>query len=36
MMLLGFEKEGWIEVEQKHVRIVDIAALQGMLNGARN
>jgi CRP/FNR family transcriptional regulator len=32
----AFQKDGYIDVEQKHVRIVDIAGLQGILNGARN
>jgi CRP/FNR family transcriptional regulator len=32
----AFQKEGWIDVDQKHVRIVDIAGLQAVLNGARS
>lgn len=32
----AFQKEGYIAVDQKHVRIVDIAGLQGILNGGRN
>ena len=32
----AFQKEGWIDVDQKHVRIVDIAGLQAILNGARS
>ena len=32
----AFQKEGWIDVQQKHVRIVEIAGLQGVLEGARN
>jgi CRP/FNR family transcriptional regulator len=31
-----FQKEGYIDVEQKHVRIVDVAGLQAILNGAGN
>jgi CRP/FNR family transcriptional regulator len=32
----AFQKEGYIDVEQKHVRIVDVAGLQAILNGAGN
>jgi CRP/FNR family transcriptional regulator len=32
----AFQKEGWIDVQQKHVRIVDIAGLQSVLNGAKS
>ena len=31
-----FQKEGYIDVEQKHVRIVDVAGLQSVLNGGRS
>jgi CRP/FNR family transcriptional regulator len=32
----AFQKEGWIDVQQKHVRIVDVAGLQSVLNNGRN
>jgi CRP/FNR family transcriptional regulator len=32
----AFQKEGWIDVEQKHVRIVDVAGLQSVLASARD
>jgi CRP/FNR family transcriptional regulator len=32
----SFQKEGWIDVQQKHVRIVDVAGLQSVLNNGRN
>jgi len=32
----AFQKEGWIDVQQKHVRIVDVAGLQSVLNGGKS
>jgi CRP/FNR family transcriptional regulator len=32
----AFQKDGHIDVQQKHVRIVSIAGLQSLLNGSRN
>ena len=32
----AFQKEGYIDVQQKHVRIVDVAGLQGVLNASRD
>jgi CRP/FNR family transcriptional regulator len=32
----AFQKEGWIDVQQKHVRIVDVAGLQSVLNSGRS
>jgi CRP/FNR family transcriptional regulator len=32
----AFQKDGHIDVQQKHVRIVSIAGLQSVLNGSRN
>jgi CRP/FNR family transcriptional regulator len=32
----AFQKDGWIDVQQKHVRIVDVAGLQSVLNGGKN
>jgi CRP/FNR family transcriptional regulator len=32
----AFQKDGWIDVQQKHVRIVDIAGLEGVVAGSRN
>src|SRR5688572_21970977 len=32
----AFQKDGWIDVQQKHVRIVDVAGLQSVLNGGKS
>ena len=32
----AFQKDGHIDVQQKHVRIVDLAGLRSLLNGARS
>ncbi len=30
-----FVEEGWVQVKQRHIRIVDAAALQNLVNGSR-
>ena len=32
----AFQRDGYIDVQQKHVRIVDVAGLQGVLNASRD
>jgi CRP/FNR family transcriptional regulator len=32
----AFQRDGYIDVQQKHVRIVDVAGLQGVLNGSKD